>query len=268
MSGPLPISGAALAGAAALILLNALLSLWLRLQLERRLAIAALRTTVQLLLLGFVLVPIFSWQNPYLVLAMGLLMILLAARESVRRIGWQYRGVQGNAFAALSFSAIATSLLAVSVFVGVDPWWQPRYLIPLLGMILGNSLNGISLGLDRCLGELSQGRDRVESLLAHGATWWEAARPIAAESLRAGMIPILNTMSVVGIVTIPGMMTGQLLGGTSPDTAARYQILIIFLIAAATALGATLAILLSLRALFDGQHRLRVERLQEKKKRR
>jgi putative ABC transport system permease protein len=259
--GPIPISLAGLAGAAALILLNAVLSLWLQLRLERRLAVAALRTTVQLLLLGYVLVPIFSWRSPYLVLAMGMLMILLAARESVRRISRRYRGVQLNAFAALSLSATLTSILAVTVLVGVDPWWQPRYLIPLLGMILGNSLTGISLGLDRCLGELADGRDRVEAALALGATWWEAARPVAAESLRAGMIPILNTMSVVGLVTIPGMMTGQLLGGTPPDMAARYQILIIFLIAAATALGAAVAILLSLRALFDDQHRLRSEKL-------
>ncbi len=257
MTGPVPISAWGLAGAAALIAINGGLSLWLRLRLERRLLIASLRTVVQLLLLGYLLVPIFAWRNPFLIGATCLLMISLAAREAVRRVGRSYGGIGRNAFFALSLSATVTTLLAVTVLVGVEPWWEPRYLIPLLGMILGNSLTGISLGLDRCLAELDEGRDRVEAMLAFGATWWEAARPVAAEALRTGMIPILNTMSVVGIVTIPGMMTGQLLGGTPPDMAARYQILIIFLIAASTAAGGTLAILLTLRRLFDSEHRLR-----------
>ncbi|MBU1897720.1 ABC transporter permease, partial [Myxococcota bacterium] len=80
-------------------------------------------------------------------------------------------------------------------------------------MILGNSLNGVSLGLDRALALLDEGRDAVELRLALGATRWEAARPVAVEAIRVGMIPIINTMSVVGLVSIPGMMTGQILGG-------------------------------------------------------
>ena len=98
-------------------------------------------------------------------------------------------------------------------------------------------------------------------MLARGATWWEASRPVAAEAIRSGMIPILNSMSVVGLVSIPGMMTGQILGGTDPVLASRYQILILFLIAAATALGTAAAVLLSVRALFDADHRLRSDRL-------
>ncbi|MED6335091.1 MAG: ABC transporter permease, partial [Planctomycetota bacterium] len=139
--------------------------------------------------------------------------------------------------------------------------WEPRYLIPFLGMVLGNGLTGISLGLERCLRELDEGRVRVECLLALGATRWEASRVVAGEAVRAGMVPILNSMTVVGLVTIPGMMTGQLLGGVSPLTAARYQILIMFLIAATTAGGVTVVVVLCLRALFDDTHRLRLERL-------
>ena len=94
---------------------------------------------------------------------------LLVARELMRRVGRRYCVVQANAFAAVSLSATVTALLAVTVLVGVEPWWQPRYLIPLLGMILGNSLTGISLGMDRCLGELADGRDRAEAALALNA---------------------------------------------------------------------------------------------------
>ena len=113
----------------------------------------------------------------------------------------------------------------------------------------------------RLLAMLDEGRAVIEGRLALGASGWEAARPVAAEALRGGMVPILNAMSVVGLVTLPGMMTGQILSGTDPALAARYQILIMFLIAGATALGTTLAVLLSVRALFDRQHRLRLERL-------
>ncbi|MEE8408821.1 MAG: iron export ABC transporter permease subunit FetB [Myxococcota bacterium] len=265
MNGPLPITPFALVGAAALIAINAALSIWLRLDLERRLLIATLRTTVQLSILGYVLVPIFRWQEPTHVVALCLVMVALAAREAIHRGTRTYRGIGFNAFFSLLVAAGITAVLGSAVFVGVEPWWQPRYLLPLLGMILGNGLTGISLGLDRCLAVLDEGRDRVEALLALGASWWEAARPTVAESLRAGMIPILNSMSVVGLVAIPGMMTGQLLGGTSPELAARYQILIMFLIAAATATGAALAILLTVRAIFDDQHRLRIERVHSRR---
>lgn len=251
-----------LAAAAALVLINGALSLWLQLGLERRLLVASVRTVVQLTLLGYVLVPIFRWQNPLLVLVLCFAMVALAAREAVRRTSRRYRGIALSTFAAVSLGAVTTAVFGAGLVIGADPWWQPRYLVPLLGMILGNVLTGISLGLDRCLTDLDENRGRVEALLALGATRWEAARPVATEALRIGMIPILNSMTVVGLVTIPGMMTGQLLGGAPPDVASRYQILVMFLIAGATGLGAATAILISIAALFDRQHRLRAERLQ------
>lgn len=261
MSGPLPLEPEQLALAGSLVLVNGLLSLWLKLGLERKLAVASLRTVVQLSLVGYILAPIFAWERPEPVLALALVMIALAGRAAVKRSGRTYRGAQLTAFAALLLGAGATALLATGVIVGAEPWWRPQYLIPLVGMMLGNTLTGVSLGLDRCLAELDERRDRVEGRLAMGATWWEAARPVASEALRAGMIPILNSMSVVGLVTLPGMMTGQILSGTDPTLASRYQILIMFLIAAATALGTAAAVLVSTRAIFDDQHRLRPERI-------
>ena len=250
--------------ATCLILLNGALSLWLRIGLTRKVLIASARTVVQLLLLGWILVPIFTFEQPWMVVGIGVLMIALAAREAVRRSARTYRGIHGAAFFALLIGCGGSALLGSAVIVGVEPWWDPRYLIPLLGMVLGNALTGLSLGIDRCLSVLDEQRPRVEALLSMGATWWEAARPVAAESVRMAMIPILNAMSAVGLVTIPGMMTGQLLGGTPPDQAARYQIVIMFMIAAAVALGSVLAVLISLRALFDGDHRLRHERIRRR----
>jgi putative ABC transport system permease protein len=144
--------------------------------------------------------------------------------------------------------------LALFVLIGVKPWYSPQYAIPLLGMILGNTLNGISLGLDRLGSALAAQRPQVEAMLALGATRWEAARAPVREAVRTGLIPMLNSMMVVGIVSLPGMMTGQILAGSSPIEAVKYQIVIMFLIASGTALGTVSVVLLSYRRLFNASH--------------
>jgi putative ABC transport system permease protein len=156
----------------------------------------------------------------------------------------------------------AVALLAV---VQVRPWYLPQYAIPLLGMILGNTLNGISLGLDRFGEELVGKRDQVEALLALGATRWEAARASVGRAVRTGMIPTLNTMMVVGLVSLPGMMTGQLLAGADPMQAVMYQIVIMFLIASATALGTVSVVLLGYRRLFSRDHQFLYARIQKRR---
>ena len=261
MSVALPLGWDQLALASALVLLAGGLSLLLGLGVGRRLAVASLRAVVQLTILGLVLAPLFRAELAWLVLLATVGMVALASIEGVRRAGRRYRGVRRDAFTSLLVAGGGTAVLATTVIVRVEPWWDPRYLIPILGMVLGNSLTGISIGLDLCLRELDEGRARVEALLAMGATPREASRPVAREALRAGLVPILNSMSVVGLVTVPGMMTGQILGGTDPVLAARYQIVILFLIAGATALGTAAVVLLALRALFDAEGRLRRERL-------
>ncbi len=261
MTGPVDLSWIDLALAASLVLINGLISVALGLGMERTLAVASLRTVVQLLLLGAILAPVFAWAHPALVALVALVMVSAAGWESVRRTQRRYRGQLVHALGTILLGAGTTVIFANAVIIGVDPWFSPRYLVPLLGMILGNSLTGIALGVDRVLAELDEGRARVEYLIARGATAWEAARPAAREAVRTGMTPIVNSMSVVGVVSIPGMMTGQILGGTEPALAARYQILIMFLIAAAVAVGVTGGVLLSVRAMFDADGRLRTERI-------
>jgi putative ABC transport system permease protein len=116
--------------------------------------------------------------------------------------------------------------------------------------------------------ELTARRDRVEMALALGATRWEAARDPARQAARAGMIPTLNQMAVVGVVSLPGMMTGQVLAGQSPLQAVRYQIVIMFLIAAASALGTVGAVWLTYRRLFSSDHMFLAARLVERAERR
>jgi len=265
MSGAIELGWGQLGIAAALVLVVGTLSILMQLGIGKRMFIASVRAIVQLTLLGAVLAPLFRWGPAWVVGLACLAMVGLAAHEAVRRTSRYYRGARRDAFLSLAIAGGSTALLATAVIVRVDPWWEPRYLIPLLGMILGNGLTGISLGLDRCLQSLDEGRVRLEALLVMGATPREASRPVAQAALRSGLVPILNAMSVVGLVTVPGMMTGQILGGTEPVQAARYQIMVLFLIAAATALGTAGVVLLALRAMFDGEGRLRPERLKRRK---
>ena len=144
----------------------------------------------------------------------------------------------------------------------VEPWFEPQYAVPILGMVLGNALTGISLALERFTEGLVSHRDQAETLLALGATRWEAAHAEIQAAVRTDMIPTLNSMMVMGLVSLPGMMTGQILAGASPIDAVRYQTVIMFMLAAATALGSLLTVLLAYRRLLSKEHRLRLEGLE------
>ena len=128
-------------------------------------------------------------------------------------------------------------------------------------MILGNTLNGISIGLNTFLEATVADRDRIEMRLSLGANRWEAGRPLLQQAVRTGMIPIINSMMIVGLVSLPGMMTGQLLAGASPLQAVRYQIVIMFLIASATAIGTVTVVLFGFLRLLNRDHQLNVSLL-------
>ncbi len=243
------------------ILLAGLVSVGLRLGVERRLAVAALRTVVQLLLIGYVLEVVFRARSTWMVALVGLVMLAAAARAAVRRPSRTVPGIYGLAFLSLVASGLVTSYCVTRVVVGADPWWTPQYLVPLLGMILGNSLTGISLCLDDLLATFQEKRARVEMELAHGASRWEAAREGLRDAVRRGMIPIINSMMVVGLVSLPGMMTGQILAGEDPANAVRYQIVVMFMLAAATTLGSIGVALLTYRRLFNHRHQLLAGRI-------
>ena len=247
--------------ASLLILVSGAISVLLRLGLEKRLLEGAVRTVVQLLLVGMVLHWVFALDRWYLVLALMLLMAGVAGMAAVRRTARRYPGIWLNSFLSMWLSSWAITAIALFVILRTEPWYAPQYAIPLLGMVLGNTMNGVALGLDRLGDELASHRDRVEGLLALGATRWEAARAPIQTAVRTGMIPILNSMMVVGIVSLPGMMTGQLLAGASPVQATRYQIAIMFLLAASTALGTVVVSLLSYRRLFNSRHQFLFDRL-------
>jgi len=247
--------------AASLIAIDGAVSLALRLGLEWKLLLAATRTTVQLLLIGFVLQAVFATDHVAIVVSLMAVMTLIAGIAAVRRTNIRFSGVWLNSVFCIWASAWLIAGIGLTAVVQVNPWYRPQYAIPLLGMILGNTLNGMSLGLDRLGSELTTQGAQVEALLALGATRWEAALPPIRQAVRTGMIPILNAMMVAGIVSLPGMMTGQLLSGVAPIEAVKYQIVIMFLVASGTALGTVSIVLLSYLRLFNADHQFLNERI-------
>ncbi len=249
--------------AAGLIVLLVLLSWRLKLGLGRQLIIAALRTTVQLLLIGMVLKTLFANVHLGWMALMAGCMLLAAGREVMGRqkrkfVGWWGFGV--GTF-SMFISSFAVTILALNVIISVDPWYTPQYAIPLLGMLLGNTMNGISIGLDRLTTTAWDQRVRIEGRLMLGHSWSQAIEKIRRESFRSALIPIINSMMAAGLVSLPGMMTGQILGGNPPMEAVKYQILIMFLIAGGTGLGSMAAVWMGSRRLFDHRHRLRLDHL-------
>ena len=259
----IPIGPLELALGALLLAVNIALSVALRLGLARDLVVGAVRMTVQLLLVGLVLEWVFATESPVVIVAIAVGMAALAGRAAVSRTSRRYPGVWWNALVVILGASFLVTGAAVLGILRVDPWYDPQYVIPLHGMLLGNALNGISLGLDRFMEGCTPGRDEIEARLALGATRWEAARPVAQEALRTGMIPVVNSMMIMGLVSLPGMMTGQILAGADPAQAVRYQVLIMFMIASCVALATGGVVALAYRSLFSPRHQLRSEKLRK-----
>jgi len=257
-----------LGAAAVLVMLLAGLSFHLQLGIEKRLSIAALRSAVQLSLLGLVLKVIFTQSNPLTIGLLTLFMLLVASYEVMNRQQRRYQGYWGMGVGIFSMfiSSFSVTLLALLVILQVEPWYTPQYLIPLLGMMLGNTMTGVALSLD-CLNQNAwQQRASIEARLMLGHDWHTAIAEIRRNAMRTGLIPIMNAMAAAGVVSIPGMMTGQILAGSQPLEAAKYQILILFLVSASIGLGSMTAIWLGSKHLFDERQRLRLDRLTQPKR--
>jgi putative ABC transport system permease protein len=245
------------------IAVNAGLSITMRLHLGQRLVIAALRMVAQLILVGLVLKALFAAASPLLTGFALMVMILFAGREAMarqdRKFGgwWSYGLGTGSMMAA----GLIVLVFGLTTQISPDPWYDPRYAIPLMGMILGNTMNGVSIGLDRMMSAVVGGKMAIEAQLCLGESSQTALRPVVREALRAAFIPSINAMSAAGIVSLPGMMTGQVLAGADPVEAVKYQIVIMFLIAGGTGIGSFAAVYMARQRLTDSRHRLRLDRL-------
>jgi putative ABC transport system permease protein len=254
-----------LAIAAVLVLALALLSARLQADVSRQLLIAAARTAIQLTLIGLVLKTLFANVHLVWVTLMALFMLLVAGREVMARQKRRFRGWWGYALGTVSMflSSFTVAVFALVVILGDTPWYTPQYAIPLLGMLLGNTMNGIAIAMDRLTTTAWEQREIIEARLMLGQSWDEAISAIRQQAIRSGLIPIINAMAAAGVVSLPGMMTGQILAGAPPVEAVKYQILIMFLITVGTGLGTLGAVSIGSRRLFDARQRLCLDRLRE-----
>ena len=253
-----PITSVDLAIAAILVLLLASLNLRTSPALSRDLVIAAVRLVVQLSLVALVLKAVFAERNPLLIAGLGLIMVALAGREVIKRMqhGKKLPGTFMVSSLSMFVSSYVICIFCLLAIINADPWYHPQYAIPLLGMLLGNTLNGVTLSLNRLRDGFSVQKDRIENRLMLGEDIWQATQKLRHDAMTSALIPTVNSMAAAGIVSLPGMMTGQILAGADPELAVRYQIMIFLLIAAGTGFGTWLATFFGSRQLFDKRQRL------------
>lgn len=246
-----------------LILMAIAISRWQRLELERGLLVGAVRAFVQLAAVGYILVYIFAADEWWLVLLALFVMLISGATAAARRARGraardERRVLLGISGASMLIGSGLTLAYVTQVVLQVEPWYEPRYLLPLFGMIVGNSMNGASLAAERLESELDSHRGEVEAYLALGATSATAAAEPVRRAMAAALIPTINGLMTVGLVSLPGMMTGQILAGESPLLAIRYQIVVMFMLAGATALTTVLVVLWYRRTFFTASEQLAV----------
>ena len=196
--------------------------------------VALARMVAQLLIVGYLLVYIFEADVPWIVLAVLTVMVLAASWIALRTIPEFRRSLYGYAFLAILIGGGLTVVLITQAVLTLDPWYEPSFMVPLSGMIFAASMNSVSLAAERMLAELKRGASYID------------ARRIA---LQAGLIPIVNTLFAVGLVSLPGLMTGQILSGVSPMVAVRYQVMVMCMVFGASGMSAAIFLLLLKRAL-------------------
>lgn len=222
-----------------LTVLTLVLAIWQRLDVTRSLVWATGRSVVQLLVMGYSISFIFQWRNPWAVGAILLVMVTIAARVAGNRLQ-KVKGLAIWIWGSLFLATLFTLAYALLLIIQPPEWYDPRYIIPLTGMVLGNAMNSGALAGERLLSRMEQSQGELETRLCLGASPHQAIAPYRQEAIRASLLPTLNSMMVMGLVSLPGMFTGQVLGGSPPLEAASYQILIVLMIAFANLLSALL----------------------------
>lgn len=240
-----------------LILLAVALSRLRKIGQERQLLWASLRMVLQLVAVGYLLHVVFAVHSPLPVILMLLAMtgfsLQVAGTRIKKRMPHFYRVVGSSIIIGCGGVTFYFCLLVV----GYTPWFDPRYLIPLAGMIIGNAMNGASLAAERLSSEMHDRREELETAICLGANARQAAEPAVRTAYTASLIPTMNTMAATGIVALPGMMTGQILSGTEPIIAVRYQIAIMCAITGAVAITSFLILLQGYRHYFTDAHQLK-----------
>jgi putative ABC transport system permease protein len=220
---------------------------------------ASVRMVIQLFAVGSLLHLVFAFKSPLAVMTILLVMGLC----TLQVVGSRIKHKMPHFYRVMGISLLAgcggATFVLCGLVINYSPWYDPRYLIPLAGMIIGNSMNGASLAAERLAAGLRERREEIETAICLGATARQAAEPVVRQAFQAALMPTINTMAAMGIVSLPGMMTGQILSGTEPIIAVRYQIAIMCAITGAVGITSYLILLQGYRHYFTSAHQLRDE---------
>jgi putative ABC transport system permease protein len=206
------------------------LSFWQKLELENKLLLAAGRSILQLLMVGSILEFVFELNQPLPVVVILIIMLTIATQVIKNNISKEIKGLFPIVFRAIFVSTLFTLSYTLILIIQPSPWYEPQYLISLMGLILGNAMNSASLAGERLASNIKNNSLEIETYLSLGATPLQAITDYRKQAIRVSLIPTLNNMMVMGLVSLPGIFTGQILAGSPPLEAASYQILILFMI--------------------------------------
>lgn len=254
--GVVNIGNIELAASALLMLISGIVSLKLRLGQTKNIIVSSARAFIQLLAMGFLLLYIFRYQTWWLVCLIIVAMSVAATQIVIGRVKGVVKGLWLDAFLSIFVSSLVISFIVVEGIIHADPWYSARILIPITGMILGNTLSATAVAIERLFADLDSRTIDIQTMVALGATPREAAFPSIKAAVAAGMTPPLATLSAAGIVQIPGMMSGQILAGSDPVLAAKYQIVVLLMMSAATTIAIVMICFLSYKKRFakDGYY--------------
>jgi len=242
---------------ALLVALAIALSLWWKIPAEKDMAIGSVRAFIQLVAVGYALKYIFALESGWLVLLVLVVMTVVGAHAAAGRIK-NFKGAFLINFAAMTIGSAVT--IGVLLALGVISF-KAQYVIPLAGMIIGNSMNASALTADRIVSDIRRNRPAIETALALGKTWRDASRPFQKEAAMAGMMSMLNFLKTVGIVALPGAMTGMILAGAEPVKAILLQVVVAYMLLGAVTITSIVALELTIRRFFSPHHQLLLDRI-------
>lgn len=251
-TGTKDIDALRLLAAYAMALIPIAIMLYFRIHFIKRLIGSVLRMTIQLVFVGIYLKFIFELNNPALNFAWIFVMIIIANISILGNAGLKKRFL----FLPVLAAVLISSALIISYFtffiIEPKPFYDARYLIPISGMVLGNCLRSNIIALERFYNGIRQNEEEYIAYLLMGATCFEAVKPYYKKALSAALMPMISAVATMGLVSLPGMMTGQILGGSVPTTAVKYQIAIMLTIFTSMSLSTFLSILFTLKSSFNG----------------
>jgi len=232
-----------------------------RLGLVRDVIVGTIRTFVQLMLVGYVLKIVFDLSRWYWTAAMLAVMVAVATRTAAAR---DEKGAPGRyrvAAVAITSGVAVTMLTVVGIVIRVRPWYTPEIVVPISGMVIAATMNAVALTTTRFRNEMKQRRTEVDAALALGATSTVASRGPMRDAIRAALIPTINALMIVGLVQLPGMMSGQIIAGVLSVQAVRYQIVVMYMIACGAGVGSLVAAVQMRRLFFTRRHQVRSDML-------